>query len=154
MTERAAALASGLVCASLTLAACGEGGSLNHPSKENVRADRIATASRNWPTTPNYHVNFSALEPQSASIDRTHAFAFDADDEFWGLPRAEGVELVAIHCASCHTVEIVMQQRASRTRWDYMLDWMVQEQGMPPLLSDERGAVLDYLASAFGSDAP
>ena len=46
---------------------------------------------------------------------------------------------------------IVKQQGLSRAAWDESLDWMVEEQGMPPIEEDVvRNRILDYLASHFG----
>jgi hypothetical protein len=75
-----------------------------------------------------------------------------AQDEYLGLPDEPGREEVAIYCGACHSLMLVVQQGLDRPEWDKLLDWMVEEQGMPELESDERKLVLDYLAEHVGPD--
>lgn len=122
------------------------------PSAEERRARRVAAMAASWPKTPDYRVSFNPLSPAAAPAGGARARAsFDPDDEYWGLPRNAGYEEIAIYCSACHTLEIVMQQRATRNRWAYMLDWMVEEQNMPPLPDADKATVLDYLSRNFGS---
>lgn len=60
------------------------------------------------------------------------------------------MELVAAICSACHSLHMVAQQGLSRKRWDKMLDWMIEEQGMEELDGDDREAVLDYLSVYYG----
>ena len=57
-------------------------------------------------------------------------------------------------CNACHSLAIVKQQGLSREVWDELLDWMVEEQGMPELERQERDLILGYLANNFGIDKP
>ncbi|HET6922573.1 MAG TPA: c-type cytochrome [Anaeromyxobacteraceae bacterium] len=54
-------------------------------------------------------------------------------------------------CAACHSLAIVKQQRLSRARWDKLLDWMVESQGMAAPAAEQRALILDYLAAHFGA---
>lgn len=76
------------------------------------------------------------------------------EDEFGGLPDGAGQEATFYACNACHSVRLVTQQRLSRQRWDGLLDWMVEEQGMAPLPPEERALVLDYLAAQLNPDTP
>ena len=38
--------------------------------------------------------------------------------------------------------------------WDEVLVWMVDEQAMPKIATDERALIIDYLANWFGIDKP
>lgn len=76
------------------------------------------------------------------------------EDDFGGLAEGPGQEEVYYTCHACHSVRLVTQQRLSRERWDQLLDWMVEEQGMAELTADERGVILDYLAAHYGPDVP
>ena len=116
------------------------------------RAHRVAAMAPSWPKTPDYRVSFQPLPAAAALAGDTVAYAsYDPEDDYWGLPRNGAYETVAIYCAACHTLEIVMQQRATEARWSYMLDWMVEEQNMPPLPEREKIQVLRYLSDHFGN---
>ncbi len=67
---------------------------------------------------------------------------------------APGQETVETLCIACHSIAIVAQQRLSRRVWDEVMEWMVEEQGMPALEDEELAAVLDYLALTYGPDVP
>jgi len=54
-------------------------------------------------------------------------------------------------CNSCHSLAIVKQQRLSRSTWDKLLNWMVNEQGMAPQAPERRELILGYLTANFGA---
>lgn len=54
-------------------------------------------------------------------------------------------------CNSCHSLAIVKQQRLSRSTWDKLLHWMVDEQGMAEQTPESRELLLDYLSEHFGA---
>ncbi|WP_152415243.1 aldehyde dehydrogenase [Caenispirillum salinarum] len=74
------------------------------------------------------------------------------DEDFGGLPEGEGRETVFYTCTACHSTGIITQQGMSRDRWDKLLVWMVEKQGMPELAPEDRDVVLDYLAEHFPED--
>lgn len=76
------------------------------------------------------------------------------EDEFGGLPDGPGQEATYYTCNACHSVRLVTQQRLPRRRWDQLLDWMVEKQGMAPLAAEERALILDYLGSHLNPDVP
>jgi len=76
------------------------------------------------------------------------------DSEFGLLYVAPGVEATYYTCTACHSEMIVAQQGLTRAGWDELLDWMVEEQGMPELDDAERAAILDYLAAHYNVDRP
>lgn len=83
------------------------------------------------------------------------AFAVRAQDQaadFGGLPEGKGREFVHAFCGACHSVRLVAQQGLSRQRWDHLLDWMREEQGMPALDAERRELVLDYLSRHLGEE--
>lgn len=76
-----------------------------------------------------------------------------AQDEEWdNLPPGEHRELVFALCSGCHSAKLVAQQGLSRKRWDGLLDWMVEEQGMAELDEETREQVLDYLETELGEN--
>jgi Spy/CpxP family protein refolding chaperone len=89
----------------------------------------------------------------SAGLVALLALQAVADDDFGGLPEAEGREDVFYNCQACHSLRTVTQQSLSRSRWDQILDDMVQVHGMHELDEEERERVLDYLAEEFGTGA-
>lgn len=93
------------------------------------------------PRTPYMRPNYSQRTPSQ----------FDPNDDYWGLPRTDGVELVAGLCSSCHSLEIVMQQRMTPDRWAYTLTWMSESQGMAQLDEETRGQIYEYLITHFSN---
>ena len=121
-------------------------------SEEPLETASSSMSQEDWPSRPRFDFHFDALDPLSQTSDGAlSASLYDADDEYWGLPRTPGFELIDAYCSGCHSLEIVMQQRADEARWRYMLNWMVEEQNMPPLLEEDADIVLDYLVTHFGS---
>lgn len=76
------------------------------------------------------------------------------DEDYGGLPEAPGQEEVFYACNACHSIRLVTQQRLSRQRWDELLDWMVEKQGMAELAAEDRALILDYLATYYARDVP
>ena len=120
------------------------------PPPPATRAGRIEQFADSWPAEPDFTPVFNALDP-SFDVAATHASAFDPADEYFGLPRADGYERVFGYCSSCHSLRIVMQQHATRERWDELLDWMVASQGMAEPPAIDRTILLDYLSANFGA---
>lgn len=74
----------------------------------------------------------------------------ETDEMDWqGLPAGNGREETFYMCATCHSIRLVQQQGLSRTRWDEVLVWMVEEQAMAPLEPDDRVLILDYLTKNY-----
>ncbi|MEM9880216.1 MAG: hypothetical protein AAF862_13165 [Pseudomonadota bacterium] len=115
-----------------------------------AKAQNIAALAKSWPTEPNFSFSFSPLAPSRPSR-AADAALFDGEDDYSGLPREGAFELVDAYCSGCHSLQIVMQQRASKRRWASLLLWMTEKQNMPPLEEDE-AAVLSYLAKHFGAN--
>lgn len=76
------------------------------------------------------------------------------ESEFGVLKVAPGVETTWFACTACHSERLVAQQGLTRDRWDKLLHWMVDEQGMSPLPPEDREAVLDYLSEHYNTDRP
>lgn len=76
------------------------------------------------------------------------------EGEFGVLVPGKGAEETYIYCSACHSERLVAQQGLTRERWDALLQWMAEEQGMPPIEQGERGLILDYLAQNYGPDRP
>ena len=78
-----------------------------------------------------------------------------ADEAAFGVLKvAEGVDVTYYTCTACHSEMLVAQQGLTRERWDSLLDWMIEEQGMHELAPEERDTILDYLATHYNTDRP
>ncbi len=83
------------------------------------------------------------------------SFGAAAEESEYGLlVEAEGVEETYYSCIACHSERIVAQQGLTRKNWDKLLEWMVEEQGMPGLDPETETIVLDYLATHYNVDRP
>jgi cytochrome c len=80
--------------------------------------------------------------------------AVRAQDALGGLPPGPGQEEVYYTCSASHSIRLVTQQRLPRRRWDHLLDWMVDKQGMAALPPQDRTLILDYLATHLNPDVP
>ena len=68
----------------------------------------------------------------------------DTDElAIWGLPDDVGREEVEIYCSACHSLRLVGQQGLSRYDWAELFVWMVEEQEMEKMPSDDSKLVLD-----------
>ena len=76
------------------------------------------------------------------------------DSEYGVLHEAPGVDLTYAYCAACHSEMLVAQQGLTRERWDDMLEWMVEEQGMAEIDEPDRSIILDYLTEYYNTDRP
>ena len=114
--------------------------------------NRIATMAEKWDGAIAYGATYSALTPTIDTDRLTTNVRFDPSDEFWGLPRTDGAESVSLFCGSCHSLAIVMQQRQTPEGWRYLLDWMVDKQGMAPLSAVNNDLIHSYLSREFSSE--
>ena len=95
-----------------------------------------------------------ASQPSPAPADEyidDQATAAQEEDNFDydGLPPGPGREEVFVTCSACHSLKLVQQQGLSRHRWEEILDWMVEEQGMTPLNPPEHDLVINYLITHY-----
>lgn len=118
------------------------------------RSQAVAEMADAWNGEIQFATSYSALDPAVGGAgEGAAAPGFDPSDEYWGLPRNEGYELVAATCAACHSLQVVMQQRRSAARWDELIDWMVTTQGMPAPAAQDRQTIIAYLSRNYGEDA-
>ena len=74
----------------------------------------------------------------------------DDDADYAAMPDTNGKDIVFSLCSQCHSMDIVFQQRLSRSRWNKLMDWMTNEMGMIELFPDERKLIVDYLTRHYG----
>ncbi len=117
-----------------------------------TRADRIATMADAWSAPIVFGDAYAALAPLAATQNAADGARFNPADDYWGLPRSEGVETVAALCGACHSLAIVMQQRQTDDGWNYLFDWMIEKQGMAPPDPEMRAEIIAYLSREFASE--
>ena len=61
---------------------------------------------------------------------------------------APGWEQVAAQCSVCHSLKLVTQFRGDSKQWAYVIDWMIDSQGLWDL-SDTRPLILGYLGENY-----
>lgn len=71
-----------------------------------------------------------------------------------GLAAGMGLDLVLANCTVCHSADIIVQNRMSRSDWDRTISWMQKEQGLWELAPEDRNGILDYLAEYQGASTP
>ncbi len=116
-----------------------------------TRQQRILQMAESASSQAHFQYSFNALDPLLA-VSTSEGNKFNPKDEYFGLPRYEGYELVSDYCSACHSLRIVMQQRASIERWQDLLVWMSEKQGMARLEQDEERVLVKYLAENFGTE--
>ena len=63
------------------------------------------------------------------------------------LPEGEGKKLLQQGCTSCHDLDVVVTQHASKERWQSLVQDMVDRGA--PLKEDEVKILIEYLAKSF-----
>ncbi len=116
------------------------------------RRQRVTEMAASYSNQVHYRDSFNALDPRISRASVARGNSFNPNDDYWGLPRTTGYEEVAINCAGCHSLAIVMQQRVTKSRWAELLKWMVEKQGMLPMESPDNELVKAYLNEHFSSD--
>ena len=93
---------------------------------------------------------FNPLAPRSVEAPRNDATPLNAD--YGNLPDDHGVDIVFYTCTACHSAATFRTQHLTAERWDYLLDWMVSDQGMAEPDPTDRDIILAYLINHFGAD--
>jgi len=146
----------------LSLSACGEApegktetaeAPMPPTALELRRAERVASMAASYEEAISFKDQYNALDPRLKRSGITRGSMFNAADDYWGLPRTPGYEEVASNCAACHSLAIVMQQHVTAERWDYLLKWMVDKQGMMAMEPEDEILVRAYLNKHFSPDA-
>ncbi len=68
-----------------------------------------------------------------------------------GLVAGEGLEVVINNCTNCHTADLIIQNRGTREKWQELIRWMQETQGLWDLGVNET-IILDYLAKNYAPE--
>jgi cytochrome c len=90
----------------------------------------------------------AAVEPAPS------AAASDADPEFGVLVSAKGAEETFAYCTACHSERIVVQQGLSKSDWEELMVWMIEEQEMDEIEEPDYSLIIGYLATHYNVDRP
>ena len=94
----------------------------------------------------------NAQPEKAAAAPAAETDGEDDEDDYQGLPPGQGRDEVLGYCGACHSMRLVTQQGLSRSVWNEVLDYMVEEQEMAELEPEDRKLILDYLARYYGPD--
>ncbi len=78
------------------------------------------------------------------------AFAVQTIASKSGLIIDEGYIAVQQHCSTCHSLSLIVQNKASRQGWIDTLHWMQKKQGMALLDEKSEISILNYLTKNYG----
>lgn len=76
----------------------------------------------------------------------------DGKDVETGLIADEHYLLVKTNCTSCHSAQLITQNRATREGWESMIRWMQANQKLWDLGENE-SLILDYLSKNYAPEA-
>lgn len=103
-----------------------------------------AWGSAGWPTLHHSAIIAAIL---GVFILVFPAAASEEFGEHW--PEGEVAEEVGYFCSACHSLEIIKQQGLDRKRWDDVMQWMIEDHGMPELDDETYARFLDFLTDTF-----
>ncbi|MEM9885717.1 MAG: hypothetical protein AAF849_07485 [Bacteroidota bacterium] len=103
--------------------------------------------------------NWNKAQTEQMQADFYDSFAVNVEEDVkdgihtaTGLVYAEGFEVVRASCTTCHSAQLVIQNRATREGWEQMIDWMQATQGLWEL-GEQEPIILDYLATHYAPEA-
>jgi hypothetical protein len=73
-------------------------------------------------------------------------------DDFTEMPVDAGRLEVFVECSRCHSMQIVNQQGLTRSAWEKLMVWMVEEQSMTAMDDDKEKLVVDYLSKHYSPE--
>lgn len=100
-----------------------------------------------------YFGSAAAKDSTSIAADYVPPFELDSTEVKNGihLPTGlivdKGVQDVMVTCKSCHSLDLVMQNRADRDGWKDLIVWMQETQNLWQLPNES--IILDYLAKNY-----
>ena len=122
------------------------GGSMSFVGLKRAQDRADVIAFLNW--MGDSPADFGRAQEAQAAVSPPEPKAFGV------MVAAPGASETFDACTSCHSERIVAQQGLTRAQWDELLDWMVDEQEMEPIVGDARSTILDYLGAHYGPDRP
>lgn len=95
---------------------------------------------------------FAGRQPQAIDTAKIEAEVIDAVVDgvhtINGLADGVGYLEVLTNCTGCHSAQLVTQNRGDRARWEQIIRWMQETQGLWNL-GEKEPVILDYLATYY-----
>ncbi|MCB0601042.1 MAG: hypothetical protein KDC28_07440 [Saprospiraceae bacterium] len=95
---------------------------------------------------------FAGRQPQAIDTAKIEAEVIDAVVDgvhtINGLADGVGYQDVLTNCTGCHSAQLVTQNRGDRARWEQIIRWMQETQGLWNL-GEKEPVILDYLATYY-----
>ncbi|WP_207802586.1 c-type cytochrome [Motiliproteus coralliicola] len=113
--------------------------------KDRDRADLIAYMN-SQSSAPLSFIGSASSEAKATTATEASTFGL--------LVPAPGVEVTYYTCTACHSERLVVQQGLTRTGWEEIFDWVIQEQGMAEPSAEDRQTILNYLTAHYNTDRP
>ncbi|MCR0982827.1 hypothetical protein [Roseomonas populi] len=121
----------------------------------DVPGSRPPVTRTAYPPTPYAEATRRAQEEASvreatakAEAERLAAVQTPAETEDI-LPAGHGRAETFARCTACHSTAIIRRSGFTQDRWDELMDWMTEKQGMAPLDGADRALIVGYLAQQF-----
>lgn len=95
---------------------------------------------------------YDPMRPGAAVATPQSGTVAAPNPEFDNLPDTPGVEETYYMCSACHSTAIIKQQKISDARWDYLWNWMIEDQGMADPGEETKEIILGYLKQHFSSE--
>jgi len=71
-------------------------------------------------------------------------------DKVTGLVKADGWDTVRNNCIACHSAKLITQNHGTRNKWQAIIQWMQETQGLAQLDADTLNTIVTYLTAHYG----
>ncbi|MCJ7465572.1 MAG: monoheme cytochrome C [Maribacter sp.] len=102
--------------------------------------DDTGTEEDNTPSNKEYTTIPTTNDDPNTIIDGIHVRT--------GLVEAEGLMAVVTNCTTCHSAQLVIQNRMDRDRWIATIRWMQKTQNLWGL-GDNEAVIVNYLVTNY-----
>ena len=103
------------------------------------------------PGQPMSPMSISPMQPLGGLAGQPET-GIPRDPDLGNLPISPGIEDTYFSCTACHSTQTFAQMRLTDERWEYLWDWMIEEQGMPDYGEEARAIIIAYLQQHFSSE--
>ena len=91
---------------------------------------------------------------EESGMSESNIASVQTGDSFGLLVPGKGAEETFNYCTPCHSERIVAQQGLTKSDWQELMVWMVEEQGMDEIETKDLALIIDYLTKNYNTDRP